>query len=142
MQMVTPLGHWVEEVRQIYLLAVCQKSQEPGFWEVIDSFVLLAYAIRQRLLTIISLPELYIQIYSVSTNEKKISMNYGSYTKNWKPGELVRLDLILTMRNIYISSNLGQLTNFTSSSKSTSLKTSSSGTSLKWSEGLSQSTQE
>ena len=38
---------------------------------MIDSFVLLAYAIRQRLLTIISLPELYIQIYSVSTNEKK-----------------------------------------------------------------------
>ena len=26
------------------LLAICQKSQEPSFWEVIDSFVLLAYA--------------------------------------------------------------------------------------------------
>ena len=25
-------------------LAICQKSQEPSFWEVIDSFVLLAYA--------------------------------------------------------------------------------------------------
>ena len=26
------------------LLAIRQKSQEPSFWEVIDSFVLLAYA--------------------------------------------------------------------------------------------------
>ena len=25
------------------LLAICQKSQEPHFWEVMDSFVLLAY---------------------------------------------------------------------------------------------------
>ena len=26
------------------LLAICQKSQVPSFWEVMDSFVLLAYA--------------------------------------------------------------------------------------------------
>ena len=26
------------------LLAICQKSQEPSFWEVMDSFALLAYA--------------------------------------------------------------------------------------------------
>ena len=26
------------------LLAICQKSQEPSFWEVMDYFVLLAYA--------------------------------------------------------------------------------------------------
>ena len=26
------------------LLAICQKSQEPSFWEVMDSLVLLAYA--------------------------------------------------------------------------------------------------
>ena len=26
------------------LLAICQKSQEPSFWEVMDSFVLVAYA--------------------------------------------------------------------------------------------------
>ena len=26
------------------LLAICQKSQEPSFWELMDSFVLLAYA--------------------------------------------------------------------------------------------------
>ena len=47
MQKATPLGHWIEEadlplVRTI--LAIHQKSQEPSFWEVIDSFVLLVYA--------------------------------------------------------------------------------------------------
>ena len=26
------------------LLGICQKSQEPNFWEVMDSFVILAYA--------------------------------------------------------------------------------------------------
>ena len=26
------------------LLAICQKSQEPSFWEVMESFVLVAYA--------------------------------------------------------------------------------------------------
>ena len=26
------------------LLAICQKSQEPSFWEVMESFVLSAYA--------------------------------------------------------------------------------------------------
>ena len=26
------------------LLAICQKSQEPSFWELMDSFVLVAYA--------------------------------------------------------------------------------------------------
>ena len=26
------------------LLAICQKSREPSFWEVLESFVLLAYA--------------------------------------------------------------------------------------------------
>ena len=26
------------------LLAICQKSQEPSFWEVMDSFALVAYA--------------------------------------------------------------------------------------------------
>ena len=26
------------------LLAICQQSGEPSFWEVMDSFVLLAYA--------------------------------------------------------------------------------------------------
>ena len=49
-------------------------------------------------------------------------MNCGSGTSNWKPWRSVRLDLILSMRDIYINSNLNQLTKFTSSSRSTDFK--------------------
>ena len=35
------------------LLAICQKSQEPSFWEVMDSFVLLAYASLAALRTVL-----------------------------------------------------------------------------------------
>ena len=45
------------------LLAICQKSQEPSFWEVIDSFVLVAYVslaasrtLLQRLLACLYFP--------------------------------------------------------------------------------------
>ena len=46
---VTPPFCWIEGVYQIYLcwehyLALCQKYWEPSFWEVMDTFVLLAYA--------------------------------------------------------------------------------------------------
>ena len=49
-------------------------------------------------------------------------MNYGSSTSSWKPWRWVRLDLILTMRDIYINSNLNPLTKFTSSSRNTEFK--------------------
>ena len=51
--------------------------------------------------------------------KKVISMNYGSSTSSWKPWRWVKLDLIFTMRDIYINSNLNTLTKFTSSSRST-----------------------
>ena len=47
---------------------------------------------------------------------KVISMNYGSITSFWKPIRLVKLDLILTMKNIGINSNLKPLKKFTTSS--------------------------
>ena len=50
--------------------------------------------------------------------KKVISMNYGSSTSSWKPWRWVRFDLIFTMRDIYISSNMNPLTKFTSSSRS------------------------
>ena len=50
-----------------------------------------------------------------------ISMNYGGSTSSWKPWRWVRLDLILMLRDIYISSNLNPLTKFTSSSRSIEL---------------------
>ena len=49
-------------------------------------------------------------------------MKYVSSTSSWKPWRWERLDLIFTMRNIYINSNLNQLKKFTSSSKSTKFK--------------------
>ena len=54
--------------------------------------------------------------------QKVISMNYGSSTSTWKPWRRVRLDLILSIRDIYIDSNLNSLTKFTSSSRSTKSK--------------------
>ena len=46
------------------LLAICQKSREPCFWEVMDSFVLVAYASVAALRTLVmitSLSELYFR---------------------------------------------------------------------------------
>ena len=47
------------------LLAICQKSQVSSFWEVIDSFVLLAYASLAASRTVVtntSLPELSFRL--------------------------------------------------------------------------------
>ena len=67
------------------LLAICQKSREPSFWEVMDSFVLLAYASlaasRTLFATITSLSELYFRfrrLILLVPMKKVISMNYGS----------------------------------------------------------------
>ena len=90
------------------LLALRQKSLEPIFWKVMDSFVLLAYAglaasrtLLQRLLA----SELYFRIRRfvfLVQMKKVISMNCGSSASCWKPWWWVRLDLIFSMRDIYI----------------------------------------
>ena len=54
--------------------------------------------------------------------KKVISMNYSSSTSSWKPWKWVRLDLIFTMRDIHIDSNMNPLTTFTSSSRSSEFK--------------------
>ena len=72
-----------------------------------------------------SLSEIYFRIrrFILLVQIKKvISMNYGSSTSSWKPWRWVRCDLIFSMRDIYISSNLNPLTKFTSSSRSTEFK--------------------
>ena len=38
-------GHIADLPLLRILLAICQKSREPSFWEVMDSLVLVAYAI-------------------------------------------------------------------------------------------------
>ena len=47
-------------------------------------------------------------------------MNYDKSTSCWKP--CVRFELILTMRDIYINSNLNPITKFTSSNRSTEFR--------------------
>ena len=75
--------------------------------------------------TITSLPELYFRfrrfILLVQT-KKVIFMNNGSSTSSCKLWRWVRLGPILTMKNIYISSNLNLLTKSTSSSRSNEFK--------------------
>ena len=74
---------------------------------------------------ITSLSEFYFRskrfILLVQT-KKVISMSYGSSISSWKPLRWVRLDLIFSMRDIYIKSNLNPLRKFPSSSRSTKLK--------------------
>ena len=109
------------------LLAICQISQQLSFWEGMNSFVLLAYAslaasriLLQWLLTFLNF-RLRRFIPLVETKEM-ISMNYGSSTSCWKPWGWVRLNLIPTMRDVCISSNLNPLTKFASSRRSTEFK--------------------
>ena len=60
------------------LLAIHQKSREPSFWEVMDSFVLVAYASLAASRTLL-LSELYFRIRRfVLLVQMKISMSYGS----------------------------------------------------------------
>ena len=54
--------------------------------------------------------------------KRVISMNYGSSTGGWKKWRSVRLDLVLTMRDIYINSNLKPPMKFTSNSRNTEFK--------------------
>ena len=51
--------------------------------------------------------------------QKVISMNYGCSTSGWKPWRCVRLNLVFSMRDICIKSNLNPLTKLTSSSTTT-----------------------
>ena len=75
--------------------------------------------------TITSLSELYFRIRRfilLVQTKKVISMNYGSSTSSRKPWRWVRLDLIFSMRDIYINSNLNPHTKVTGSSRNTKLK--------------------
>ena len=112
------------------LLAMCQKSQEPSFWEVIDSFFIIISickydSFKNLFATITSLSELsfrFRRFILLIQMKKVISMSYSSSSSSRKPWRWVRLDMILTMRDIYNNSNLNPLTKFTINSKSTELK--------------------
>ena len=51
-----------------------------------------------------------------------ISISNGSSTSSWKPWRRMSLDLIFTMRDRYINSNLDPLTKFSTSSKNNKFK--------------------
>ena len=103
---------------------------EPNFWEVLDSFVLLAYTIFAASRTLMQWLLACLNFIWSSTDrsvlliqtKKVISMNYGSSTNSSEPWRRVRLDLIFMMRHIYIKSNLNPLTVFTSTSRRIELK--------------------
>ena len=90
------------------LLVILQNSQEPSFWEVMDSFVLVAYAslaalraLLQWLLACLNFNTLDSGNILLVQVKKVISLNYGSSTSCWKEWRCVRFDLILMMRDIH-----------------------------------------
>ena len=128
MQRTTPQGHFIEEVKQIYLENTIVNSSKVPRAKFLGSDGLCFISIckfgsfKKPFATITSLPELYFRFrrFIVLVLMKKvISTNYGSSTSSWKPWRYVRLDLILLVRDIYINSNLNQQTKFTSNNRST-----------------------
>ena len=99
------------------LLAIRQKSREPRFWEVIDSFVLLGHASLAASRNFLQLSFRIRRFVLLVQTKKVISMNYDSITSSWKSWRWVRIDLIFSMRDIYINANLNPFTKFTSSSR-------------------------
>ena len=110
------------------VLTIRQNSQEASCGEVMDScFISICtfVSFKNTMETITSLSKLYFRfrrLILLAQTKEVISMNYGSSTSCWKPWRWVRFDLILTMRDIYINSNLNPLTKFTSSSRNTWFK--------------------
>ena len=128
MQKTAPSGSWTEKVIvDLSLLrtlsAIQQKPQEPSFWEVIDSFISLAYAILTVLRTLLQwlvaclIFRFRIFILMVQT-KKKIYMNCGSSTSSWKPWRGVSSGPIFMMRDIYVTS-IWKTHEFPSSSRNT-----------------------
>ena len=110
------------------LLAICQKSREPSFWEMMESFfssICKFDVFKKPFTTITSLLELYVwfrRFILLLQTKKAISMSYGSSASSWKQWRWVRFDLILTVRDIYSNSSLNRPTKFTSKGKSTEVK--------------------
>ena len=98
------------------ILAIHQHSREPSFWEVMSNGQFF-----QQLLACLNFT-LDSEDLFCWYKQKKWFLNCDSSTSHWKPWSLVRIDLILTMRDIHINSNLNSFTKFTSSNRSTEFK--------------------
>ena len=100
--------------------------QEPHFWEVMDSFVLLVYAastaLLQSLLACLNFAFDLEDCFCWYKRKKWFLWTIAPAQTAENHGDDVRFDLILTMRDIYINSNLNPVTRFTSNSRSTKFK--------------------
>ena len=108
----------------VMLLAICQKSWEPGLGEVIlFSFLRIRkFGSSAKLLACLNFifkPRRFIFLMQA---KKLISMSYGSSASSQKSWRWMRLDLIFMIGDIYKNSNLDPLTNFSIRSRSTKLK--------------------
>ena len=111
------------------LITIRQKSREPSFWKAIKYFVLIEYArlaaSRTFFAIITSLFEFYLRFKNLLYwyKQKCVFYELQQSKSSWKPCRWVRLDLIFTMRDIYINSNMNPPTKFTNSSRCTEFKT-------------------
>ena len=84
-----------------------QKSWEPSFWEVQDS-CFISISKFDTFNNPFEISALHFRcrrfILLVQTKEV-ISVSYGSSRRSWKPWRRMRLDLMFTMRDIYINFN-------------------------------------
>ena len=138
----TPDITFFELDRTELILAICQKSREPDFSEVMESYfinICTFGSFKNPFVTITSLSELYLRfkITLLVHMNKAISRKYGSFTSmacisSWKPWKWVSPDLILSMRDIYTSfPTRTHSQNSLAAAKALSLNISSHGTSLK-----------
>ena len=100
--------------------------QEPHIWEVMDSFVSLVYAasraLLQSLLACLNFAFDLEDCFCWYKRKKWFLWTIAPAQTAENHGDDVRFDLILTMRDIYMNSNLNPVTKFTSNSRSTKFK--------------------
>ena len=119
------------------LVAICQKSGEPSSWEVMDFFLLLAYAsltasitLLQQLLTCLNFILGSENLFSWYKQKKWFLWSSGSS----KPWRWMRLDASIPTWT--------HSKNSLAAAEALSLRISSHGTSLRWSQRRSQLAQE
>ena len=132
-QKTTPLGHWIDKYSKFTFVentfsdfpkdprTKCLGSDR---FSCFGSICKLG-SFKNLFTTITCLPELYFRLTKfilLVQMKEMISMSYDSSTSCWKLWRWVRLNMILTMRDIYLNSNLKPLTKFTSSRRSNMFK--------------------
>ena len=103
----------------VALLVIRPKSREPSFWEEMDWFVLLTYTSLTTWRTLLQRSPACL-IFTLDSEDSfcwyKKKNEFYNFLQH-KQLRRVRLDLIITMRDIYISSNMNPLLKFTNSTR-------------------------